>query len=161
MIRWLLWKGPTRSHSELGRETFLRQWYFSLSCGRVGNCRIFDKHDFVILLIHCVMASPSKVKHIDSRLFYKRVLFIIPLLLFLNWVHACVRNIFICKRRCKSFRPLMKPVNVFLSYSALPILKTYKAALKIYIKCLMDMWFFLPWLYELRVCRTSMPVRLA
>lgn len=64
MIRWLLRKGPTRSHSELGRETFLRQWYFSLSCGRVGNCRIFNKHELVILLIHCVMASPSKVKNI-------------------------------------------------------------------------------------------------
>ena len=41
MVRWLLRKGPTRSHSELGRETFLRQWYFSSSCGRVGHCRTF------------------------------------------------------------------------------------------------------------------------
>ena len=41
MIWWLLRKGPTRSHSELGRETFLRQWYFGLSRGRVGNCQIF------------------------------------------------------------------------------------------------------------------------
>ena len=41
MVRWLLRKGTTRSHSELGRETLLRQWYFSLSCGRVGHCRTF------------------------------------------------------------------------------------------------------------------------
>ena len=41
MIWWLLPKGTTRSHSELGRETFARQWYFSLSCGRVGHCQIF------------------------------------------------------------------------------------------------------------------------
>ena len=50
MVRWLLREGPTRSHSELGRETLLRQWYFSLSCGRVGHCRTFYTL-YVMLLI--------------------------------------------------------------------------------------------------------------
>lgn len=38
---WLLRRGTTRSHSELGRETCPRQWYFGLSRGRVGNCQFF------------------------------------------------------------------------------------------------------------------------
>ena len=41
MFRWLLREAPTRSHSELGRETSQRRWYFILRCGRVGRCRFF------------------------------------------------------------------------------------------------------------------------
>ena len=32
-------KGHTRSHSELGSQAFLRQWYFVLRHGRVGHCQ--------------------------------------------------------------------------------------------------------------------------
>ena len=41
MTGWLLLFGTTRSLLELGRETKIRQWYFSLSCGRVGHCPVF------------------------------------------------------------------------------------------------------------------------
>jgi hypothetical protein len=38
---WWLWRsGCTRSHSELGRETLQRQWYFVLRRGRVGRCQV-------------------------------------------------------------------------------------------------------------------------
>jgi len=38
---WWLWRGGcTRSHSEHGRETPLRQWYFVLRRGRVGRCQV-------------------------------------------------------------------------------------------------------------------------
>ena len=42
MTGWLLLFGTTRSLLELGRETKIRQWYFSLSCGRVGHCPVFQ-----------------------------------------------------------------------------------------------------------------------
>lgn len=42
---WWLWRsGCTRSHSELGRETLLRQWYFVLRHGRVGRCQVCKAH---------------------------------------------------------------------------------------------------------------------
>jgi hypothetical protein len=37
---WLLRGGCTRSLSEHGRETPLRQWYFVLRRGRVGRCQV-------------------------------------------------------------------------------------------------------------------------
>ena len=38
---WWLWRGGcTRSHSELGRETPQRRWYFVLRRGRVGRCQV-------------------------------------------------------------------------------------------------------------------------
>lgn len=37
---WLQRGGCTRSHSELGRETPLRQWYFVSRRGRVGRCQV-------------------------------------------------------------------------------------------------------------------------
>jgi hypothetical protein len=38
---WWLWQGCcTRSHSELGREKPLRQWYSVLRRGRVGRCQV-------------------------------------------------------------------------------------------------------------------------
>ena len=58
MVRWLLRKGTTRSHSELGRETLLRQWYFSLSCGRVGHCRTFYTLVSLTLLITLLLLYP-------------------------------------------------------------------------------------------------------
>ena len=41
MLTWWLQRGGcTRSHSELGRETPLRQWYFVSRRGRVGRCQV-------------------------------------------------------------------------------------------------------------------------
>ena len=38
---WWLWRGGcTRSHSEHGRETPQRRWYFVLRRGRVGRCQV-------------------------------------------------------------------------------------------------------------------------
>lgn len=37
---WLLRGGCTRSHSEHGRETPQRRWYFVLRRGRVGRCQV-------------------------------------------------------------------------------------------------------------------------
>lgn len=37
---WLQRSGCTRSHSELGRETLQRQWYFVSRRGRVGRCQV-------------------------------------------------------------------------------------------------------------------------
>ena len=47
---WLLREAPTRTHSELGRETSQRRWYFVLRHGRVGRRqanqnRISSSHD--------------------------------------------------------------------------------------------------------------------
>ena len=58
---WLLHEGTTRSHLELGRETLSRQWYFSLSCGRVGHCQFFPK-DLPItnfLLLSSLLVIPT------------------------------------------------------------------------------------------------------
>ena len=41
MTRWLWRRCPTRFHSELGRETLQRRWYFVLRHGRVGRCLVF------------------------------------------------------------------------------------------------------------------------
>ena len=41
MTRWLWRKRPTRPHSELGRESLQRRWYFVLRHGRVGRCLVF------------------------------------------------------------------------------------------------------------------------
>ena len=41
LLTWWLWRGGcTRSHSEHGRETPLRPWYFVLRRGRVGRCQV-------------------------------------------------------------------------------------------------------------------------
>ena len=40
-LTWWLWRsGCTRSHSELGRETPQRRWYFVSRRGRVGRCQV-------------------------------------------------------------------------------------------------------------------------
>ena len=53
MTGWLLLFGTTRSLLELGRETKIRQWYFSLSCGRVGHCPVFK-----FILTPCNTSTP-------------------------------------------------------------------------------------------------------
>ena len=58
---WWLWRsGCTRSHSELGRETLQRQWYFVLRHGRVGRCQVCQAHKSNHLL-------KSNTKQIKSR----------------------------------------------------------------------------------------------
>jgi hypothetical protein len=43
---WWSWRsGCTRSHSELGRETLQRQWYFVSRRGRVGRRQVCQTHD--------------------------------------------------------------------------------------------------------------------
>ena len=43
---WWSWRGGcTRSHSELGRETPQRQWYFVSRRGRVGRRQVYETHD--------------------------------------------------------------------------------------------------------------------
>src|SRR5690606_11784310 len=62
---WWLWRsGCTRSHSELGRETLQRQWYFVLRCGRVGRCQVCKAHKAKHLIkIHTKQfASASEAK---------------------------------------------------------------------------------------------------
>ena len=40
-------RGYTRSHTELGSQALLRQWYFVLRHGRVGRCRLIKKTNVV------------------------------------------------------------------------------------------------------------------
>ncbi len=43
---WWFWRGGcTRSHSELGRETPQRRWYFVSRRGRVGRCQVCKTHE--------------------------------------------------------------------------------------------------------------------
>jgi hypothetical protein len=49
---WWSWRsGCTRSHSELGRETLQRQWYFVSRRGRVGRCQVCQKHQYLLFMI--------------------------------------------------------------------------------------------------------------
>ena len=45
MTRWLWRRCPTRTHSELGRESLQRRWYFVLRHGRVGRCLVIQLHE--------------------------------------------------------------------------------------------------------------------
>ena len=69
MTRWLWRRCPTRSHSELGRESLQRRWYFVLRHGRVGRCLVFWAHCLRItaLLKHFSLYLPC--------LFFSGVLF--------------------------------------------------------------------------------------
>ena len=69
MTRWLWRRCPTRSHSELGRESLQRRWYFVLRHGRVGRCLVF--------WLHC-MRITALLKHFRLRLpclIFSRVFF--------------------------------------------------------------------------------------
>jgi hypothetical protein len=56
---WWLWRGGcTRSHSEHGRETPLRQWYFVLRRGRVGRCQVCKVQQTLKYLLQTIL-SPS------------------------------------------------------------------------------------------------------
>ena len=56
---WLLRGGCTRSLSEHGRETPLRQWYFVSRRGRVGRCQVY-KMQLVLLLIHIPLRNDGE-----------------------------------------------------------------------------------------------------
>ncbi len=56
---WWFWRGGcTRSHSEHGRETPQRRWYFVLRRGRVGRCQVCKTQDKFrnndLLLLFCL-----------------------------------------------------------------------------------------------------------
>lgn len=62
---WWFWRGGcTRSHSEHGRETPQRRWYFVLRRGRVGRCQVCktqDKQtDHLLLCIRPIHRPPNK-----------------------------------------------------------------------------------------------------
>ena len=69
MTRWLWRRCPTRSHSELGRESLQRRWYFVLRHGRVGRCLVFWSHCMGItaLLKHFCLRLPCLI---FSRVFF-------------------------------------------------------------------------------------------
>ena len=69
MTRWLWRRCPTRSHSELGRESLQRRWYFVLRHGRVGRCLVFWAHCMRItaLLNHFRLRLPCLI---FSRVFF-------------------------------------------------------------------------------------------
>lgn len=61
---WWFWRGGcTRSHSEHGRETPQRRWYFVLRRGRVGRCQVCktqDKQtDHLLLCIRPIHRPPT------------------------------------------------------------------------------------------------------
>src|SRR5690606_30994375 len=59
---WLLRGGCTRSHSEHGRETPLRQWYFVLRHGRVGRCQVCQTH-----VLQNILSSQLKLEGRSPR----------------------------------------------------------------------------------------------
>ena len=91
MVRWLLRKGTTRSHSELGRETLLRQWYFSLSCGRVGHCRTFYTLVSLTLLIlpFLLLYPPCPRLLVEGSFFFTPLLFAFTSLVHVFYVSSC------------------------------------------------------------------------
>ena len=61
---WWLWRsGCTRSHSELGRETLQRQWYFVSRRGRVGRCQVCQTH---VKSLYSCLTEPCLIGSADS-----------------------------------------------------------------------------------------------
>ena len=55
---WWSWRGGcTRSHSEHGRETPQRRWYFVLRRGRVGRCQVCKTQHIDHLLIYSLRTT--------------------------------------------------------------------------------------------------------
>lgn len=54
---WLQRSGCTRSHSELGRETLQRQWYFVSRRGRVGRCQVCQTQHEIIISPHPIRSK--------------------------------------------------------------------------------------------------------
>ena len=54
---WWFWRGGcTRSHSEHGRETPQRRWYFVSRRGRVGRCQVCQMHECFLNLLFAIPA---------------------------------------------------------------------------------------------------------
>ena len=69
MCRWLLRRGHTRSHSELGSKVLQRRWYFVLRHGRVGRCR--HKKSYLIMKVVTSLKSHKK-RDLNSKLVRRR-----------------------------------------------------------------------------------------
>ena len=70
-------KCNTRSHSELGSQAFLRQWYFVLRHGRVGHCQAISANENIIIvtggagfvgsnLIEYLLKKQKKIISVDN-----------------------------------------------------------------------------------------------
>jgi hypothetical protein len=61
---WWLWRGGcTRSHSEHGRETPQRRWYFVSRRGRVGRCQVCKAQHQVEIFSHYENWNTPRVAH--------------------------------------------------------------------------------------------------
>ena len=57
---WWFWRGGcTRSHSEHGRETPQRRWYFVSRRGRVGRCQVCKTHECFSNLLFAIPAGQN------------------------------------------------------------------------------------------------------
>ena len=65
---WWSWRGGcTRSHSELGRETPQRRWYFVSRRGRVGRCQVCKTHETSLLITNKPQDAARHAKRRASR----------------------------------------------------------------------------------------------
>ena len=60
-------KCHTRSHSELGSQAFLRQWYFVLRHGRVGRCQA-NPNEKSYSIIDVAKMFKTKISYLSPRL---------------------------------------------------------------------------------------------
>ena len=66
-LAWWFWReAPTRSHSELGRETSQRQWYCVLRHGRVDRCQACRDRRALIILIHAAKSAAGCVSRMPA-----------------------------------------------------------------------------------------------
>ena len=68
---WLLRRGNTRSHSELGSQALQRRWYFVLRHGRVGRCRHNKSQVYFIMKVVTSLKSHKK-RDLNSKLVRRR-----------------------------------------------------------------------------------------
>ena len=111
MTRWLWRRCPTRSHSELGRESLQRRWYFVLRHGRVGRCLVFWIHCLRItaLLKHYYLYLPC--------LFHSRVLFFKLQVLGAGWSSPVARQAHNLKVVGSNPTPATKNTYISIVYS--------------------------------------------
>ena len=65
---WWSWRGGcTRSHSELGRETPQRRWYFVSRRGRVGRCQVCQAHETNLLITNMPHTAARQCKRRAAR----------------------------------------------------------------------------------------------
>ena len=67
---WLLRGGRTRSLSEHGRETPLRQWYSVLRRGRVGRCQVCQTQQSSSQCKTCLSHEPEQPLHRFNAIIY-------------------------------------------------------------------------------------------